>query len=156
MSYFNNAEIVVIKGAGHTMFGEKTKESLKTESKLDTIVIDSVFNEKSEYDSVKIQEDRLIIDSISSLKSRPLPVKKSIVSLETIFNPNSKETQKFKISISNSTLTEIIAKEGTKLVIFPKSFVYKNTISNNLIYKPRYLYRAAGKIPEYIFHKKHT
>ena len=25
---FNNAEIVVIKGAGHTMFGEKTKESL--------------------------------------------------------------------------------------------------------------------------------
>ncbi|NQX82434.1 MAG: alpha/beta hydrolase [Flavobacteriaceae bacterium] len=28
MSYFNNAEIVVIKGAGHTMFGEKTKESL--------------------------------------------------------------------------------------------------------------------------------
>lgn len=29
MKYFNKAEMVVIKGAGHTMFGEKTKESLR-------------------------------------------------------------------------------------------------------------------------------
>ena len=28
MKHFNNAEMIVIKGAGHTMFGEKTEESL--------------------------------------------------------------------------------------------------------------------------------
>jgi len=27
MKYFNHAEMVLINGAGHTMFGEKTEES---------------------------------------------------------------------------------------------------------------------------------
>jgi len=28
MKHFNNAEMIIVKGAGHTMFGEKTEESL--------------------------------------------------------------------------------------------------------------------------------